>query len=120
MNEKNNTTNEAVRFYTVMYVSKVDYDFSVEVRKLGAFSTFAAALERLKKLVEEFKVEREEDLAKFADDELYPEVNTEIDEYNGRLQICDCLNTGYWGCEFGYEDDFELHEIYIDEWTVES
>ena len=117
---ENKTTNEAIKFYTVMYVSKVDYDFSVEVRKLGAFSTFAAALERLKKSVEEFNVKYEKKLAKFADEELYPEVDEEVDEYNGRLQIDDRLDDGYWGCEFGYEEDFEWHEIYIDEWTVEN
>lgn len=107
------------KFYTVIYLSKRDYDFSVDIKKQGAFSTFEAAVERLKKSVEEFKKSYEKELAKYSDESRYPE-ESEDGVYNGRLRVDDRLNDGYWGCEFGYEEDFEWHEIYIDEWIVEN
>lgn len=106
-------------FYTVSTTSKVDYDFSVTCTKHGAFTSFAAAVERLKQVVEKFKEEHKKELEKYSDENAYP-VPGDNDEYNGSLIITEEFALGYWCCTFGCDEHYEEHQICVDEWEIEE
>lgn len=103
-----------MKIFTVTTQSKFDYDFSVETIKHGAFTSFEAALERLKDVVEDFKMAHKKPFDRYSDKEYYP------DEESGCLVIYEDYENGYWGCHYGYEEHYECHQICIDEWEVES
>ncbi len=103
-----------MKFFTVSTLSKIDYDFSVETLKHGAFVSFDAALVRLKEVVEKFKAKHQDDFETYSDEEEYP------DEDSGALVVTEDYEAGYWCCHFGFEEHYENHQICIDEWEVEE
>lgn len=103
-----------MKIFTVTTQSKFDYDFSVETIKHGAFTSFKAALARLKDVVEDFKTAHKEDFEEYSDKENYE------DEDSGALVIYEDFDKGYWGCHYGCQEHYESHQICIDEWEVES
>lgn len=103
-----------MKFFTVTTMSKYDYTFSVETEKHGAFTSFDAALKRLKEVVEKFKENYKDEFEEYSDSELYE------DENDGALTIYEDYETGYWSCGFGFEERHESHQICIDEWEAEE
>lgn len=103
-----------MKIYTVSTLSKIDYDFSVETLKHGAFKSLDAALVRLKEVVEAFKVKHQDDFEEYSDRENYE------DEDSGALMIYENFNEGWWVCHYGFEEHYEKHQIYIEEWEVEE
>lgn len=102
------------KIYTVTTLSKVDYDFSVEVKRHGAFESFDKAVKRLKSVVKDFKNKYIGDYEKYSNTEKYP------DEESGAWTVIEDFENGYWRVSFGYEEDYELHQICIDEYKVED
>ena len=98
--EKGNTD----KIYTVTITSRSDYDFSVTMTKHGAFRNYIDAVIRLMEVVRK-----------------------SIDSYwqsakskGYALEIMDDCENGYWKCWFGEDEDYELHQICIDEYEIEE
>lgn len=103
-----------MKFFTVTTMSKCDYAFSVETEKHGAFTSFDAALKRLKEVVEKFKKDYKGEFEEYSNSEYYE------NEDDGALTIYEDYETGYWFCGFGFEERHEEHQVCIDEWEVEA
>lgn len=103
-----------MKIYTVSTMSKIDYDFSVEVIKHGAFASFESAHEQWERAVAEFKYDHWRDIDKYSNKEIYQ------DEEFGALYMETDDEHGYFCCNFGFEQDFESHQICIDEWDLDN
>lgn len=103
-----------MKFFTVTTQSKIDYDFSATTIKHGAFTSFDAALKRLKDVVEDFKMAHRKDFEKYSNKEYYE------NETEGALVVYEDFERGYWGCEYGLQEHHEGHQICIDVWEVEE
>ena len=89
-----------MKIYTVSSMSKIDYDFSVEMCNHGAFVNKADAIERAK--MEFRNMTLMLDMPK-NDDEIYWE---EDDTY------------GYYCVSFGINEHYEHHTAYVEEWEL--
>ena len=102
--------------YTVESTDKIDYDFSFEQRKLGCFLDRNKALQCAKEGFEESKEIYAEEIKKYSNKELYPD-----DEWdNGALWIEEDYEGGYYCISYGADEDYESHQICVEEWTVED
>jgi len=106
--------NNQRKIYTVITLSKIDYDFSVQVIQHGAFEDFNNAVKRFKSVVEEFKKEYVEEFERYSDEERYP------DEEYGAWTVIEDLENGYWRVSFGFEEHYECHQICIGEYKIED
>lgn len=106
----NYVMNISQKVYTVHYQQKLDYDFSVETINCGCFKMKEIAIAALNKVVEKVKAEHEDDIEKYSDLEEYP------DEESGGLHIYD--DGEYFHMNFGYQEHYESHTVWYDEWEV--
>ena len=104
-----------MKVYTVMSTDRIDYDISFEQRKLGCFKDKNKALECAKEYFEETKKFYAAEIEKYSNKELYP------DEWdNGSLWIEEDYKGGYYCISYGVDEDYESHQICVDEWEVEE
>ena len=99
-----------MKVYTVQYQEKCDYDFSVCITNHGCFKEKEDATEILKKVAARIKERYAEEIERYSDEEEYP------DEDDGALYIEEDDNIFYM--TFGYQEDHEVHTVWIDEWEV--
>lgn len=102
------------KIYVVTTQSKIDYDFSVETIKHGAFNCFDNAVERLKKEVRKFKKAHKDDYKEYTNKDYYE------DEDNGAWTEYKGFEDGYWGVHFGFEEHYESHQITVEEFIIED
>ena len=102
-----------MKVYTVQGMHKVDYDFSVEIFNLGCFTDKAKAIEKAK---EDFEASKHNDFAeaieRYSDEKKYRDVD------EGLLEIEEDDENGYYRLSFGYEEDYEVYSVAVDEWEL--
>ena len=105
-----------MKIYTVMSTDRRDYDISFEQRKLGCFKSKDKALKCAKEGFEEIKKLYAEEMEKYSDKELYPD-----DEWDsGALWIEADYEGGYYCISYGADENYESHQVCVDEWEVEE
>ena len=105
-----------MKVYTVTSTDRIDYDMSFEQRKLGCFLDKSKAHWYAKKAFEKAKEIYAEEIEKYSDEELY--LDDEWD--NGALWIEEDYEGGYYCISYGEDEDYESHQICVDEWEVEE
>ena len=105
-----------MKVYTVTSTDKIDYDFSVEQRKHGCFIDRNKALQCAKKGFEEAKEIYAYEIKKYSNEELYPSDDWD----SGALWIEEDYEGGYYCISYGTGDNYEIHQVCVDEWFVEE
>ena len=100
-----------VKIYTVSSMSKIDYDFSVEICNHGAFVNKADAIECAKSEFEQIKKDHAGDIIEYSDIEVYTELN-------GILYMEEDDEYGYYCVSFGAFERYECHSAYVEEWEL--
>lgn len=101
-----------MKIYTVSSMSKIDYDFSVEICNHGAFVNKADAIECAGSEFEKIKNKYVDEIIKYSDMEIY------IDESDGRLYSEEDHEYGYYCLSFGACEHYECHSVYVEEWEL--
>ena len=100
-----------MKIYTVERMDKYDYDFSVQLRKYGAYKNRNAATEKAKRIYERMCGEYKDKMLRYADEE---------DEASGKPYIEEDAKNGYYCIAFGFEEDYECHSVAVEEWELEE
>ena len=97
-----------MRVYTVERMDKYDYDFSVEIKKYGAFRDRNNALKKAKEVYHSMCGEYEDDIERYSDKDVY------IDEDVGGLYVIEDNEFGYYADEIIYylQDSNFANEYY--------
>ena len=103
-----------MKIYTVERMDKYDYDFSVEIKKYGAFRDRKKALKRAKEIYERMCGEYEDKMLRYSDKDVYS------DEYNGSLYVEEDPEYGYYEISFGCDGPYECHSVAVEEWEMED
>ena len=103
-----------MKIYTVTTTEKIDYDFTMNCYKNGAFKKFKNALKKWCNEVEKFKIIHKQDIMKYSNKEEYP------DEESGGIFMLQDDEDGYFVCGYGFQEDHQVYVICIDEWKVED
>lgn len=105
-----------MKIYTVISTDKIDYDFSVEQRKHGCFLDRNKALQCAKEGFEAAKKIYADDMKKYSNNELYQD-----DEWDsGALWVEEDYEGGYYCISYGADENYESHQICVDEWIVQD
>jgi hypothetical protein len=103
-----------MKVYTVLGMHKIDYDFSVETYKLGCSSDRNKALQMAKEAFEKAKTKDfAKEIERYSNEEEYRDVD------EGALEIEEYDELGYYRLSFGFEEDYEVYIVAVDEWEVE-
>lgn len=103
-----------MRIYTVERMDKYDYDFSVVLRKCGAFEDRKKAIRKAKEVYDSMCGEYEDEMLRYSDKDEY------IDEDEGALHVIKDAVFGYYKISFGTEENHEVHSVAVEEWEVEE
>ena len=103
-----------MKVYTVERMDKFDYDFSVEMKKYGAFKDRKKAIKKAKEVYEGMCGEYEDEMVKYSEEDCYEDVA------GGRLYVEEDAENGYYCIAFGFEDDYECHSVAVEEWDLED
>lgn len=103
-----------MKIYTVQRIDKIDYDFSVTTLKRGCFSNRNEALKRAKKEFEQLKNTFADEIDEYSNEEEYSDVS------EGALEMIEYPENGFYRISFGFEEDFEVHTIEVEEWDLDS
>lgn len=103
-----------MKIYTVTQMDKFDYDFSVTLTKHGCFQERENALSKAKEVFKQMRFNHSEDIIRYSDEDDYPE--------EGDGAYCQEIDTqnGYYRMSFGFEDEYEVHSVSVDEWELED
>ena len=101
-----------MKVYTVQRQDKFDYDFSVELRKCGCYINRDKAIARAKQIYERICGEYEDEMLHYSDKDEY-------DEDSGALSVEEDTENGYYRISFGFEENYEVHSVAVDEWEVQ-
>lgn len=105
-----------MKVYTVMSTDRIDYDISFEQRKLGCFYDRNKALQRAKEEFEKVKEIYAKEMQKYSNKELYPDDDWD----NGALWVEEDYESGYYCISYGADENYESHQICVDEWIIED
>ena len=97
-----------MKVYTVERMDKCDYVFSVQIRKGGCYSDKKKALERAKKMYKRMCREYEDEILRY------------FDNLKGTLEVDEDHENGYYRISFGFEEDYEVHSVAVEEWEMEE
>ena len=103
-----------MKIYTVERMDKYDYDFSVEIKKYGAFRDRKKAIKKAKEVFNSMCGEYEDDMERYSDKDIY------IDEDEGALHVSKDAVFGYYKISFGAEESYECHSVAVEEWEMEE
>lgn len=103
-----------MKIYTVERMDKYDYDFSVELKKCGAFEDRKKAIRKAKEVFDSMCGEYEDEMLRYSDKDEY------IDEDEGALHVIKDAVFGYYKISFGAEENYEVHSVAVEEWEVEE
>ena len=102
--------------YTVERIEKEALDCSIEMRKLGCFLDKEKALQCAKEGFEEAKEIWADEIKKYSNEELYPS-----DDWNsGALWVEADYEGGYYCISYGADENYESHQVCVEEWTVQD
>lgn len=102
--------------YTVESTDKEEIDFSVEMRKLGCFLDKEKALKCAKEEFEKVKEIWSDDIKKFSNEELYPSDDWD----SGAPWIEEDYEGGYYCVSYGADENYESHQVVVEEWTIQD
>ena len=102
-----------MKLYIVESEDKIYYDFSVYTRKHQCTFSKEQALQKAKEVFENLRVKHADDIETYSDKEAYVDVD------DGALEIIERPEDGYYRMSFGFEEDYEVHKVYIAECDVE-
>ena len=100
-----------MRIYTVERMDKYDYDFSVEIKKYGAFKDRKKAIRKAKEVYETMCGEYKDGMAKYSNEE---------DEASGKTRVEEDAENGYYLVAFGHDEDYECHNVAVNEYEIED
>lgn len=103
-----------MKIYTVERMDKYDYDFSVEIKKYGAFRDRNNALKKAKEVYHSMCSEYEDDIERYSDKDIY------IDEDVGGLYVIKDNEFGYYQISYGADENYEAHSVAVEEWEMED
>lgn len=103
-----------MKVYTVERIDKYDYDFSVEIKKCGAFRDRKKAIKKAKEVYDSMCGEYEDNMEYYSDKDVY------IDEDAGALHVIKDAVFGYYKISFGAEENYECHSVAVEEWELED
>lgn len=103
-----------MKVYTVERMDKFDYDFSVEIKKYGAFRDRKKAIKRAKEVFDSMCGEYEDDMKRYSDKDVY------INEDAGKLYVEKDNVFGYYQISFGADENYEAHSVAVEEWEMEE
>lgn len=95
------------RVYTVEITHRRDYDFSFEQRKMGCFYDRDKAVKRAKNGFAALK------------EMLANKINRYDNAEYGATWIEEDDDVGYYCISFGEDEEYESHQICVEEWFVE-
>ena len=98
-----------MKVYTVERMDKYEYDFSVSLRKYGCFTDKEKAKAKAKSVYESMCDEYGDLMEEYYDTN---------NMYDGALEVEKDYENGYYRISFGYDEDYEMHSVAIDEWEV--
>ena len=101
-----------MKVYTVQRKDKFYYDFSVELKKCGCFTDIEEAKRKAKTVYEKMCGEYEDEMLEYSDKNEYE------DEDDGALAIEEDFENGYYRISFGFEENYEVHSVAVDEWEL--
>jgi hypothetical protein len=103
-----------MKVYTVQRENKIDYDFSVELLNIGCYADRADAIASVKREYESMREEFESEIEEYSNTELY-----DPNEYgSGALFTEEDYEHGYGCISYGYQEKYESHIVWVDEWEV--
>ena len=105
-----------MKVYTVESTDRIDYDISFEQRKLGCFYDRNKAFQRAKEGFEKVKEIYSKEMQKYSNKELYPDDDWD----SGALRIEEDYECGYYCISYGADENYESHQVCVEEWTVED
>ena len=94
--------------YTIEITHRKDYDFSFEQRKMGCFYDKDKAISRAKNGFAVLK------------NMLANQIERYQDEESGATWIEEDDDTGYYCISFGEDEEYESHQICVEEWFIEE
>ena len=103
-----------MKVYTVERMDKFDYDFSVEIKKYGAFRDRKKAIKKAKEVFDSMCGEYEGDMKRYSDKDVY------IHEDAGKLYVEKDNVFGYYQISFGADENYEAHSVAVEEWEMEE
>ena len=103
-----------MKVYTVERMDKYDYDFSVEIKKYGAFRDRNNALKKAKEVYHSMCGEYEDDIECYSNKDVY------IDEDVGGLYVIEDNEFGYYQISYGAGENYEAHSVAVEEWEMED
>lgn len=103
-----------MKIYTVQRMDKIDYDFSVSLIKYGCFASKEKAKRKARLAYEKLLKEYAEEIEEYSNEEYYEEPG------DGLLEIEEDEENGYYRISFGFEEDYEMHNIAINEWNLDT
>ena len=102
-----------MKVYTVQRMDKYDYDFSVTLIKYGCFTDKEKAKETSKLAYKKLCEECEDEIKQYSNEDEYYDIS------EGALEVEEDEENGYYRISFGFEEDYEMHNIAINEWDLE-
>ena len=103
-----------MKVYTVQRENKIDYDFSVELLNIGCYTDKSNAIASAKREYDNMREEFESEIEEYSDTELY-----DPNEHgSGALFVEEDSEHGFYVIAFGYQEKYESHAVWVDEWEV--
>lgn len=102
-----------MKIYIVERQDKIYYDFSVYTKKYQCTTNKEQALKKAKEVFESMCTEYADDIETYSDKEAY------VDADDGALEIVQNEADGFYRMSFGFEEDYEVHRVYIEECDIE-
>lgn len=102
-----------MKVYIVQRMDKIDYDFSVGLTICGCFTNRSEAIKRARAAYESMCAEYEDEMVRYSDEDVYYDIS------EGALDVVEDNENGYYSISFGFEDDFEFHNIAVTESNLE-
>ena len=103
-----------MKVYTVERQNKFDYDFSIELLKVGCFLDKAKAIELAKAEYESMQAEYEDQMLKYSDEDIY----NPHEHDSGALYVEEDDECGFYFISFGNDEHYESHCVWVEEWDV--
>ena len=101
-----------MKIYTVQRMEKYDYDFSVILKKCGCFTDKEKAIKAARHEYEKLCSDCAEEIERYSNEDEY----RDIDE--GMFEAIEDDENGYYRISFGYEEDYEMHNVAVNEWEL--
>lgn len=105
-----------MKIYTVMITDRTDYDMTFEQRQAGCFLDRNKALQRAKKGFEKLKIDYAKEMERYS----YNELDASDGWHDGALWVEEDYEGGYYCISYGEDEEYESHQITVDEWIVED